>query len=182
MLSLYLLNRRVILFIAIITTTVTTMKKLELYLETSVWNFYYATDAPEKQAITRQFFYSLPNDQLELYISKAVLDEIDGASPNKRSQLLQLTDHYKPILLDLNTSVYELANAYLRHQILPANSGYDAQHIAVATVYQLDVIVSWNLRHIANLHRQQRVQQFNLSNNYTKPLQMITPMEVTYDE
>jgi len=158
------------------------MRKLKLYLETSVGNFYYADDAPEKQAITRQFFHSLPNDKFELYISDAVLDEIEGASLAKKNQLLQLTDHYKPMLLDLNTSVHELANAYLLHQILPAKSGYDAQHIAAATVYQLDAIVSWNLRHIANLPRQQRVQQFNLSNNYTKPLQMITPIEVTYDE
>jgi len=158
------------------------MRKLKLYLETSVWNFYYADDAPEKQAITQQFFHSLPNDKLELYISDAVLDEIEGASQDKRNQLLQLTDHYKPMLLDLNTSVHELANAYLLHQILPAKSGYDAQHIAAATVYQLDVIVSWNLRHIANIHRQQRVQSFNQANGYTKFLQMITPIEVTYDE
>lgn len=124
----------------------------------------------------------MPNDKLELYISEAVLDEIDGASQYKRNQLLQLTDHYKPILLDLNPRIHELANAYLLQKILPANSGYDAQHIAAATVYQLDAIVSWNLRHIANLRRQQRVQQLNSANNYVKPLLMITPIEVTYDE
>jgi len=32
------------------------MKKLKLYLDTSVWNFYYADDAPEKMELTRQFF------------------------------------------------------------------------------------------------------------------------------
>ncbi|OQW91922.1 MAG: hypothetical protein BWK78_03195 [Thiotrichaceae bacterium IS1] len=154
------------------------MKKLKLYLETSVWNFYYADDVPEKQAITRQFFHSLPNDKYELYISDAVLDEIEGASHDQKNQLLQLTDHYKPVRLDLNTSVYELANAYLRHQILPVKSGYDAQHIAAATVYQLDAIVSWNSRQIANLHRQRQVQAINLSHGYTKPLQMITPIMV----
>lgn len=158
------------------------MKKLELYLETSVWNFYYVEDSPEKRAVTQQFFHSLPNDQLELYVSEVVFDEINKASPEKRFPLLQLIDTYQPTVLALNNQVHELANAYLAHQILPAKSGYDAQHIAVATVHQLDVIVSWNLRHIANLNRQRRVQAINLSHGYTKPLQMITLMEVSHYE
>ncbi len=158
------------------------MNKLKLYLETSVWNFYYADEAPEKQAITRQFFHSLPNDKLELYISEVVLDEIDGASAQKKIQLLQLINTHQPRSLMLNTAVQELANAYLAHKLLPPQADYDAQHIAVATVHQLDVIVSWNLRHIANIHRQQRVQTFNQANGYPNLLQMITPIEVTYDE
>jgi predicted nucleic acid-binding protein len=124
----------------------------------------------------------LPNDKYELYISDVVLDEIEGASQDQRTQLLQLTDRYKPRQLDLNTCVHELANAYLLHQILPAKSGYDAQHIAAATVYQLDAIVSWNSRQIANLHRQRQVQAINLSHGYTKPLQMITPFMVADDD
>jgi len=48
--------------------------------------------------------------------------------------------------------------------------------------YELDVIISWNLRHIANLRRQEKVQAINRLNGYTKPLQMITPMEVSVDE
>ncbi len=154
------------------------MKKLKLYLETSVWNFYYAEEAPEKPAITRQFFHSLPTSPFRIYASDVVIDEINRAALDKRNQLLQLIDIYQPTMLIMNPAADELVNSYLAHQVLPAKSLYDARHIAMVTVYELEVIVSWNLRHLANLNRQQKVQTVNLQNGYTKPLHMITPMEV----
>ncbi len=154
------------------------MRKLKLYLETSVWNFYYADDAPERQALTQQFFHSLPRDSFEIYASEVVIDEFNRATMPKREQLFELMDRYQPIMRLMNLATHELVNSYLSHQVLPASSLYDARHIALATVYELDVIVSWNLRHIANLNRQQKVQAVNLQNGYTKLLQMITPMEV----
>ena len=87
-------------------------------------------------------------------------------------------DTYQPPMLVMNPAADELVKFYLAHQVLPAKSLYDARHIAMVTVYELEVIVSWNLRHIANLNRQQKVQTVNLQNGYTKPLYMITPMEV----
>lgn len=158
------------------------MRKLKPYLETSVWNFYYADDAPEKQAITQQFFHSLPNNSFEVYVSEVVIDEFNQATLEKRIQLFQLIDRYQPIMLVINQMAVELANAYLQHQVLPRQSYQDAQHIAIATVYELDAIVSWNLKHIANLHRQKKVQTVNLINGYTKFLQLTTPMEASYYE
>ncbi len=156
------------------------MRYLKRYLETSAWNFYYANDAPEKNAITHQFFDSLPNNKFEIYASETVFDEFNRASEDKRSQLFQLIENYKPEILIATEAVRELANSYLN--VLPPKSHYDALHIALATCYELDVIVSWNLRHIANLRRQEKVQAINRLNGYTKPLQMITPMEVIYYE
>jgi hypothetical protein len=111
-----------------------------------------------------------------------VLEEIQNATLERQIQLLGLMNTHQPQVLPLDPISYELANTYLAHQILPPKSGYDAQPIAIATVHELDVIVSWNLRHIANLNRQRKVQAFNFTHGYNKPLVMLTPMEVTYDE
>jgi predicted nucleic acid-binding protein len=157
------------------------MKHLKLYLETSTWNFYYADDAPEKQAVTRAFFESLPNSPYDLYISEVVMEEIDHASEMKATQLRNLILQVKPTILLLEPTVGQLADAYLTNQVLPPKAFADAQQIAVATVNELDYIVSWNLRHIANVHRQTKVNAINWLNGYTKPLQMITPIEVSYD-
>jgi len=56
------------------------MRNLKPYMETSTWNFYFADDAPEKKAVTRQFFDSLPDNRFDLYVSGAVIDEINKAS------------------------------------------------------------------------------------------------------
>ncbi len=53
------------------------MRKPQLYLETSVWNFYFADDAPEKREITRRFFEKIKQDEYEVFISDAVIGEID---------------------------------------------------------------------------------------------------------
>jgi len=45
------------------------MKKLKLYLETSVWNFYFADDAPEKKEATIQFFEQVKKGKYEIYLS-----------------------------------------------------------------------------------------------------------------
>jgi len=127
------------------------------------------------------FFDSLPNNPYDLYISEVVMEEIDHASEMKANQLRNLIIQVKPTILLLEPTVGQLADAHLTNQVLPPKAFADAQQIAVATVNELDYIVSWNLRHIANVHRQTKVNAINWLNGYTKPLQMITPIEVSYD-
>jgi hypothetical protein len=115
-------------------------------------------------------------------ISEVVLKEIENASATKTIQLKNLIVQVQPTMLLLEPSVGNLADAYLSHRALPPKALVDAQHVAVATVNELDYIVSWNLRHIANVHRQIKVNAINLLNGYTKLLQMITPMEVHPDD
>ena len=76
----------------------------------------------------------------------------------------------------------ELADAYLDNKVLPPKAIYDAQHVAFATVNELDYVVSWNLRHIANVRRQEKVNAINRLNGYNKDIQLITPMEVSYND
>lgn len=52
------------------------MRKLKLYLDTSVWNFFFADDAPEKRAVTKDFFDLVKQGQYEVFISEVVFKEI----------------------------------------------------------------------------------------------------------
>jgi len=155
------------------------MRELKLYLETSVWNFVFADDAPEKQEVTRRFFENLPSLPYVPFISEAVLAEFSRATTEKEDELLALISKHDPKILEINSEVEDLAEKYIAHEALPPKARYDAFHIACASVYELDLVVSWNLRHIANIRRQENVQGINLLNGYTKPIQLITPMEVS---
>jgi len=156
------------------------MRKLKLYLETSVWNFRFADDAPEKMEVTCRFFDVLPTGRYDIYASVAVLEEITRAPEEKKSKLLEHVAQHSPTILDIEPAVNELADAYIDHGVLPSKSRYDALHIAFSSVNELDFVVSWNLKHIANVNRQERAQAVNLMNGYTKPIQLITPMEVSH--
>ena len=158
------------------------MKRLQLYLETSVWNFYFADDAPEKRESTIQFFQLIQQDMYDIFISQVVLDEIQNASPAKQSVLYQLIQRYQPEELMLNDDVLLLAERYIQEQALPARATEDAKHVAVATYYGMDAVISWNLKHLANLNRRRLIQGVNIKEGFSMPLELLTPMEVSYYE
>jgi predicted nucleic acid-binding protein len=158
------------------------MKPLQLYAETSVWNFYFADDAPEKRDATIAFFDGLPASPYEVFISLVVSEEIAKAEPTKRQRLLELLERFEPEVLEVTEEVVELANQYRMHGAIPESKIEDSVHIACATVYELDAVISWNMKHIANLRRQERIQAVNVLNGYHKPLSLITPLEVSVYE
>lgn len=158
------------------------MRKLKLYLDTSVWNFYYADDAPEKKEITRQFFENLKAGYYQIYSSAVVIQEIENADEKTRSELSVLLEEYKPIMLEVDDEIDELAGIYINEGIVPERKWDDALHIAIATVNEMDGLVSWNYRHLANLNKKEKVRAVNIMHGYLKELEMITPMEVIDDE
>lgn len=158
------------------------MKRLKLYLETSVWNFYFADDAPEKKEITHSFYSKIKNGSYAIYISDVVLDEIDKAQEAKRTLLIDLIKVYSPLRLTLNEEISELAQKYLAERILPENKMEDALHAAAATVYEMDALISWNLKHLSNFKKMEMINGINLKEGYLKRLELITPMEVSDEE
>ena len=66
------------------------MRKLKLYIDTSVWNFYFADDAPEKRDVTKDFIDLVREEQYEVFISEVVVKEINNAPVPKRDQLGRL--------------------------------------------------------------------------------------------
>ena len=125
------------------------MKRLRLYLETSVWNFYFADDAPEKRAETLKLFEEIRSGKYEVYISELVVAEIDIAQEGKRTVLKKLMDDYQPIELEMDESVEELSDKYLSANIVPGKYENDVLHIAYAVAHDMDVVVSCKLEYEA---------------------------------
>jgi len=157
------------------------MRKLRLYLETSVWNFYFADDAPEKRDITKEFFESVKQGRYDIFISQTVLNEIDGADEGKKNQLMQLIKDHQPQELDITQEATDLSKEYISQKVIPEAKVEDALHAAISTVYEMDALVSWNNRHLANLRKMEKINGVNLKEGYTKHLEIVTPMEVIAD-
>lgn len=104
--------------------------------------------------------------QLELQRApKDVRDILDGISEN-------YIEH-----VDLTREASELANKCVSDRIISAKYLVDAQHIAIATVERVDVLVSWNFRHIVNLQRIRNFNGVNLKMGYPM-LEIRSPREV----
>ena len=82
----------------------------------------------------------------------------------------------------LTKEAEELAQQYIKQKIVPENKIEDALHIAIATVAEIDAVVTWNYKHLANLRREELFQSVNLGSGYLKKIEIVTPMEVIGDE
>lgn len=84
--------------------------------------------------------------------------------------------------VDLTEEAAALAQEYLKAGVVTRRQFVDAQHIAVATLNRVDVLVSWNFKHIVNLTRIQGYNAVNLRQGHPL-LEIRTPVEVIqYDE
>ncbi|RJP33647.1 MAG: hypothetical protein C4527_04100 [Candidatus Omnitrophota bacterium] len=163
------------------------MKRTTLYLDTSVINFLFAEDAPDKKEITIELFECYVKTGIyDAYISQLVIDEIKRTDvPSHRDQLLAAIEKYFLNYLDFENDYEEisrLADQYIVAKILSRNQIDDATHISIATVKELDILLSWNFRHMANVNKEAKIQAINRMEGYTKPLKIITPFEVIYHE
>lgn len=158
------------------------MRKLKLYIETSAWNFYFADDAPEKKEITKEFFGLVGENTYEIYIAQVVLDEIEEASEPIRTKLMDLIKKHRPVELESTQEAEFLAKLYMNKGPIPEKKEEDALHVAIATVHEMDVLVTWNYRHLANVRKSELLQAVNIGEGYTKPLIITTPMGVITDE
>jgi len=157
------------------------MRKLKLYLETSVWNFYFADDAPEKKETTIKFFHEIKKGSYEIFISDTVPEEIGNASEDEKRILFNLIEQYQPKNIPIIPEMLNLSRKYLSEKALPKKAAKDAVHAAVATVSEMDALISWNLKHLSNLRRMEKINGVNLKEGFTKRLELITPMEVSYE-
>lgn len=158
------------------------MRKLKLCLDTSVWNFYFADDAPDKRDITKDFFASIEKGDYEIFISDVVFQEINDADEPKRKVLFDLINKNKPTELAISEEMKELTEAYMSRRIIPDNKREDAAHVAIATFSEIDAVITWNYKHLANLRKAELFNAINLEMGCTKRLELVTPMEVSEHE
>jgi predicted nucleic acid-binding protein len=150
---------------------------MKIYLETSVVNFLFAKDAPEKMKITKEFFNII--DQFECFISDIVLLEIEQAPEQKKEQLTNSIKKQKIKALQISEEIEALAKIYINEGIIPQKYYNDALHIAIATKYKMDAILSWNLTHIVKLRTKLQVRKINKRLN-EKDVIICTPEEMVY--
>jgi hypothetical protein len=81
----------------------------------------------------------------------------------------------------LSKEAISLANSYISHGVVTEKHLIDAQHIAIATIERVDVLVSWNFKQIVNLDRIKKFNAVNLMQGFHL-IEIRSPMEVLYEE
>jgi predicted nucleic acid-binding protein len=153
-----------------------------LYLDTSVIG--YLTIRPSTNLITAsnsvitQNWWHTRRQNFTLYISEVVLEELARGDQEIATKRLELISELP--LLAINEAVEELAQQFLIKSNLPPKASDDALHIALATVYKVDYLLTWNCKHIANAKIQKKLSQISIQSGYELPT-ICTPYELMGD-
>jgi predicted nucleic acid-binding protein len=150
------------------------MPKLKLYLDTSVVSHLDAPDAPEKMADTIKLWEDIYAGIYEVCVSNVTIDEIDDCPEPKRTFMFSKLAEIKYTHLEANNESTQLSKLYFSVGGLPPKSKEDAQHIAIATVNDCDIILSWNFKHIVNLRAMRAVEEVNRQRHY-KTIHILSP-------
>lgn len=147
------------------------------YIETSVWGSLARRQPRDRKQAVLCLLRLLAGQQGTCVISKIVQDEVDAAPPADRETVHKWLEVLQPQILPLTESAHDLARSYLAFKVVPERRLADALHVAVATVYGMDFLVSWNHRHMTGSAKRREFQAVNLRNGYEKTPQIIKPME-----
>jgi hypothetical protein len=148
-----------------------------IYVDTSVIG---GCEDEEFRVHSRRLMDAFVRGDLKLVLSELTVRELAPAPEAVRAVLGTVPDANIEVVR-LTPAAGELARRYLAEGILPANMLADAQHIAMATISQVDALVSWNFRHMVNLPRIHRYHEVNAKLGYPT-IEIRSPREVLANE
>jgi predicted nucleic acid-binding protein len=143
------------------------MKKLKIYLDTTIISYLDQKEKPERMAETHRLWEKIKTGEFEVVISDIDIAEINGCSEAKRVKLYEYLSQINYTLVNSDKRAIEIATKMVDLNVLKQKSFLDCQHIANAIVSGCDAIVSWNFRHIVNHKTMMGVKAVTALEGYT---------------
>ena len=154
-----------------------------VYIETSIIGYLTARSASDvifqaRQKLTK-LWWEDQRASYDLFVSQFVIDEVSAGDASAARDRLDAIDGI-PLLDASLPDVDRLADLLIDQHLLPRKAKTDAQHIAVATFFGVDYLLTWNCKHIANADRLPGIYSTLRNQGYQPPL-VVTPEEFSND-
>ena len=149
---------------------------MRIYLDTSVISAFFDHRNPERQILTKEFFSF--GELHELFISDLTILEIEKTPDSElREKMMKFVKDRAFGILEIDQDVHNLAMEYIKYGAVPNSYLEDAYHIAVATLSDVDYLVSWNFRHIVRMKTRAVVRMVNSLKDF-RCIEIISPAEL----
>ncbi|HEU0300332.1 MAG TPA: type II toxin-antitoxin system VapC family toxin [Longimicrobium sp.] len=154
------------------------MPKPNAYIETTIPSFYYDL-RPDPEMVARRLWtrqwWASARDHYALLTSEVVAEELSAGTSALVPLRLKLLEGLPEIAV--TSQVEATAHAYVRHKLMPAHPGGDAFHLALASCFKCDFIVTWNCRHLANPNKFAHIREINHRLGLPTP-EIVTPLNL----
>jgi predicted nucleic acid-binding protein len=147
-----------------------------VYIETSIPSFYY-TLRTDPESIARKHWtrrwWKEYSKKCTLTTSVAVIDELRQGIGKKTEERIALLDNMD--ILPITNEVIEIAQIYIDKLVMPKDPQSDALHLAIASFYKVDSLLTWNCKHLANANKFNHIRRVNFEIDLTTPI-LATPL------
>ena len=151
-------------------------KQRRVYIETTIPSFYYTlrtdTESLARQSWTQKW-WKVYEDQFILVSSTAVIEELQKGTGEKTQDRIALVESLE--ILTVPAEVNQIAEIYMDRLIMPQGLFGDAHHVALASFYDIGVLLTWKFKHIANVDKTYRIRQINRELGLPMP-ELVTPL------
>jgi hypothetical protein len=156
--------------------------KKRVYIETSIASYLTARPSRDliqaaRQQITTDWWEDR-RSEFDLFVSQYVIDEAGDGDIDAASRRLKLLDGLP--LLESTEEAVELGEVLLSEGVVPQKAVTDALHIAIATIHKMNVLLTWNCKHLANAEILGELSRVIRSRGYEPPV-ICTPDELMGD-
>jgi len=156
-----------------------------VYIETTIPS-YCCDDRPALAADiarTREW-WDVEREDYECFISLVVLDELASGAYASQAACLALVEGLP--LLAVEREVLDIAEAYRARGLMPRDPAADSVHLALASFYRMEYLLTWNCRHLANANKVRHLEALNTRMGLAIPIlatpYMLLPKESNHEE
>jgi hypothetical protein len=152
---------------------VSSVPRPRVYLDSTIPSYYFDT-RPEilNYVADTKHWWDKESSAYDLWLSQATLRELAQGGHPYREKILEFVREVK--VLPEDRMVLELAQTYIDHKLMPASLEGDAAHLAYASFYSFNYLLTWNCNHLANANKRRHIEVINNRLGLASPL-IVTP-------
>lgn len=154
--------------------------KEKVYLDSTIPSYYF----DDRQAlgafseVTRKWWSEM-SGYYELYISDAVLQELNNGNYPRKDEIIRLVSTIP--LLPLARDLEQVVEFYISNYVMPRSLVGDALHLAYASYFDIQYLLTWNCNHLANANKRKHIRVINARLGLSTP-EIVTPLELFNEE
>lgn len=152
------------------------MMKRSVYLDTTIPSYYF--DKRESLQypceITRKW-WNEERQNFNIFISPETIAELSRGDYPEKGKILEFVSQLEP--LEPWPEINQIVDYYIENTLMPKDERGDAVHLAYASYYKIDFLLTWNCNHLANANKKQHIKIINVKLDLFTP-EIITPLEL----